>query len=133
MIPHGEVVWVFNGNRNRFPSAIFASQAQAERWIAEQRVTGTLTVYPVHVSAYEWAVSAGVFVPRTPAHESPDYVANFSSASQHHFYFEHGQPSQVPGTHRRRRGPRRVRAIVRREANGGDEQLAPVIAAIGPR
>src|SRR3954464_14236818 len=31
MIPTGETVWVFNGNRNRFPSAIFATQAQAER------------------------------------------------------------------------------------------------------
>jgi hypothetical protein len=116
MIPTGETVWVFNGNRNRFPSAIFATQAQAERWIDEQRATGTLTVYPVHVSTYDWAISAGVFTPRTAAHESPDFVSNFSSASQHHFYFENGQASQAPGTHRRRRGPRRVRAVVARVA-----------------
>jgi hypothetical protein len=86
MTPH---VWIFSGVRNHFPSAVFYEKEQAETWIAENGLSGTLTKYPVGISVYDWAVKKGVFVPTTAEHASPDFVANFSSAAQEHFHFEH--------------------------------------------
>lgn len=52
-------VWIFNGVGGRFPSAVFADKASATRWISENRLTGTLTEYPVGISVFDWAVSKG--------------------------------------------------------------------------
>ena len=81
-------VWVFNGSRNRFPSAVFVSRDEAERWIASTQAIGTLTKYPLGISAYDWAVQNGHFTPSTPDHSTPAFISNFSSASQEHYHFE---------------------------------------------
>jgi hypothetical protein len=39
-------VWVFLGEDGRWPSAVFSARALAERWIAENGLTGMLTEYP---------------------------------------------------------------------------------------
>jgi hypothetical protein len=83
-----EYVWVFNGDRNRYPSAVFLNRSDGELWISSNRLTGTLTKYPVGVSVYDWAVRNGVFAPRSAKHTSPSFIANFSSASQEHFHFD---------------------------------------------
>jgi hypothetical protein len=129
MIPVGEHVWIFSGNRSRLPSAIFATQAQAERWIEENRATGTLIVYPVHVSAYEWAVAVGVFRPKSPSQESPEFIANFCSSSQHRFQFEDGLPSLSRGPYRRR--PRLRREELRDAAPSllGEQECSHALAA----
>lgn len=84
-------VWVFNGARSNFPSGVFSKREIAEKWIREQSLTGTLTKYPMDISAYEWAVSKGHFKPKRPDQESPEFIGRFSDASQEHHHYEEGQ------------------------------------------
>ena len=80
----GAEVWIFNGERSMFPSAVFSTRAKAEAWIAENRLSGTLTNYPVDESAYDWACRNGRF---DPAREmSPRQIATFSPAMPHEHY-----------------------------------------------
>jgi len=81
-------VWVFNGSRNHFPSAVFTEKRLAEDWIRTNQLEGTLTAYPIDISIYEWAIAKGYFTPKRPEHVSPDFIANFSSASLEHDHFE---------------------------------------------
>jgi hypothetical protein len=83
----------FNGGSNRFPSGVFATRRDAEEWIAANRLQGTLTRYPLGVSVYDWAIRQGLFTPRKATHSSPDFIANFSSASQEHIQFDSHEDS----------------------------------------
>ena len=83
-------VWIFNGNNSPFPSAVFLSLAAAEAWIQLHGLSGTLTEYPVGVSAYDWAVQAGHFQPTKERHRSAQFVASFSSGVQRHFHYDNG-------------------------------------------
>jgi len=83
-----DYVWVFSGSRNHFPSGVFATREQAETWINAHSLEGTLTKYPVGVSAYDYAVQQGHFEPRKPEHSSAAFIANFSSATQDHYHYE---------------------------------------------
>jgi hypothetical protein len=80
-------VWVFNGNHNRFPSAVFSSTERAEEWIAAHRLSGTLTRYPVDVSVYDWVQERGYWRPRREEQKTPDFIANFSSAHAEHYHY----------------------------------------------
>jgi hypothetical protein len=62
----------------------------AETWIKKHSLTGTLTRYPLDVSAYDWAIRQGWFVPSKPEHNTADFVGQFTSASQEHFHYEDG-------------------------------------------
>nr|WP_225552773.1 hypothetical protein [Sphingobacterium bovistauri] len=44
-------IYVFNGNNAAFPSAVFSSYKKAEKWIQLHQLSGTLTVYPLDISA----------------------------------------------------------------------------------
>jgi len=55
------------------------------------RLTGTLTRYPVDQAVYNWAIEGGLFTPKNEKHKSPEFIANFSSATQEHFHFEDGE------------------------------------------
>jgi hypothetical protein len=83
-------VWVFVGNRARFPSAVFAKKADADRWIRSRRVSGTLTRYPLDTAIYDWAVGRRIFTPKGPRQATPDFVARFTSAAQKHFHYDAG-------------------------------------------
>lgn len=84
----GRQVWVFSGNRNHFPSAVFTERNLAEEWIKKNQLRGTLTAYPLDVSVYDHAIQEGWFKIKKEEHTTPDFVANFSSASQEHHHFE---------------------------------------------
>jgi hypothetical protein len=84
-----DAVWVFNGG-GQFPSAVFSTREQAEVWISSRRLSGVLTMYPVDVPVYEWAIASGVFKPRRPDQSEPRFIAQFSSASQEHYHYEDG-------------------------------------------
>ncbi len=86
-------VWVFDGARSRFPSGVFRQRATAEEWIRKHKLTGTLTLYPLDVGVYEWAIERGFFQPRREDQRAPDFIQRFSSASQEHYHYENGQPS----------------------------------------
>lgn len=46
-------VWVFNGERSPFPSGVFSTHERAEAWVAQHRLSGCLTRYPVDTGVYE--------------------------------------------------------------------------------
>ena len=56
-------VWVFNGANSSTPSAVFQHRTDAKRWIASNRLTGMLTLYPVDLPVYDWAIQRGYFEP----------------------------------------------------------------------
>ena len=84
-------VWVFNGNRASFPSAVFSSRAKAESWISERKLTGTLTNYPLDVPVYDWVVDGEMWQPKEPHQCEPKFIAAFSSAHQEHYHYEDGR------------------------------------------
>src|SRR5688500_155156 len=55
-------VWVFNGARNHFPSAVFTERRLAEAWIQKNQLEGTLTAYPLNISIYDWAIDKDVLL-----------------------------------------------------------------------
>lgn len=65
-------VWVFSGARKHFPGGIFTTKKVADEGIKTHRLTGTLTLYPVDIGAYEWALGKGLFKPRKPTSPSPN-------------------------------------------------------------
>jgi hypothetical protein len=83
-------VWVFNGPRSTFPSAIFSRKELADEWIKKNRLTGTLTAYPIDVAVYDWAISKGYFEPKKDEERSPAFIEKFSSGSQEHYHYEDG-------------------------------------------
>jgi hypothetical protein len=85
------IVWVFSGAKKHFPGGIFTSRPNAESWIAKNRLTGTLTLYPVDVGAYEWAIEKGIFRPKKPHESDPEFIGGFSSAGMEHYHYEDGE------------------------------------------
>lgn len=86
-----DFVWVFCGNSSRFPSAIFTVRENAEAWIKSNKLTGVLTCYPLNISVYEWAIEEEYFVPKKAHESTPQFMQNFSSASQEHYHYLEGQ------------------------------------------
>jgi hypothetical protein len=86
-------VWVYNGARNHFPSAVFTERHLAEEWIQKNQLEGTLTAYPLNISVYDWAIEKEFFTPKKEEHWSPKFIANFSSASQEHYHFDKEEDS----------------------------------------
>ena len=83
-------VWIFLGDRARWPSGVFSSRESAVRWVAEHRLTGMITEYPVDVGVYDWAVATGTFRPSRPLHSSSGFVGGFTTAAQEHGHFTDG-------------------------------------------
>lgn len=75
------------------PSGIFQSDSDAIGWITTNRLSGTLTEYPVGISVYDWVISHGYMKPRE--NPSAKFLESFSSASMRHFHFEHGVCSEL--------------------------------------
>ena len=84
-------VWVFSGNKaTGFPSDVFADRVSAENWIADHRLSGTLTRYPIGIGVYDLIVSEGLFQPKSDHHETPEFIGSFSSAHQEHHHYRGG-------------------------------------------
>ncbi|AKK07279.1 hypothetical protein CMUST_14950 [Corynebacterium mustelae] len=75
-----DFVWVFQGERASFPSAIFSSKKSAVQWIEQHNVSGMLSKYPLDVSVYEWSIASGFFKPRKDDHRTSEFIQSFSSA-----------------------------------------------------
>lgn len=80
-------VWVFNGFESRYPSAVFSSEKMARNWIEKNAAIGTLTQFPLDISAYDFAQGNGYFSPTLPRHFEPTFISNFSNANNVHFHF----------------------------------------------
>jgi hypothetical protein len=87
-----QFVWVFSGEGAQFPAAVFSSLQAAQAWISQHGLTGTLTQFPVDLSAFDWATREGWFKPKTEKHAGAEFVQRFTSASQPHVHFEGGIP-----------------------------------------
>jgi hypothetical protein len=85
-----KIVWVFNGAGGKFPGAVFSRKELAEQWIKLNKLTGTLTAYPLDICVYDWAVNNGYFSPKADEHRTPEFIGKFSSASQEHYHYEDG-------------------------------------------
>jgi len=60
-------IWVFqNTLAGRFAGGLLTSVERAEEWIKKNRLSGVLTLYPVDVGVYEWAIDQGLFTPKKP-------------------------------------------------------------------
>ncbi len=81
------MVWVFNGPNNQFPSAVFTTRALAEAWIEKHKLPGTLTAYPLDISVYDWTIERGYFKPKKEHQTTPRFIASFSSAYQEHYHY----------------------------------------------
>ncbi|MFT4926258.1 MAG: hypothetical protein ACI8WB_002356 [Phenylobacterium sp.] len=84
-------VWIFNGDKGRFCSAVFSNYEKAVDWIKQIGATGMLTCYPVDSSVYDWSIAKDYFRPSKELHNTAGFIANFSSASLEHTRFENGE------------------------------------------
>jgi hypothetical protein len=73
-------VWIFSGVNRHFLGGVFTRRDAAERWISKNCLSGTLTLYPLDVGAYEWAIEKGLFHPRKPHETEPEFIGGFSDA-----------------------------------------------------
>lgn len=84
-------IWVFNGANSRFASGVFTERPIAESWIKRNKLTGVLTLYPIDIGVYEWAISSGTFYPKKEVESEPEFIQKFTSASQEHYHYEGGE------------------------------------------
>jgi len=90
-------VWVFNGIGGQFPGGIFSDLDMAQNWIAQNKLTGVLTAYPLNEGCFDWAVAndctnlsqAKLAIKAV----DPNFVGSFSTASQEHYHFNNGSPA----------------------------------------
>ncbi len=83
-------VWVFNGTGSKFPAAIFTKKELAESWIMQNCLSGILTLYPLDIGIYDWAINNGHFTTTKPHEKEAEFIQKFTSASQEHFHYEGG-------------------------------------------
>ena len=55
------------------------------------RCSGVLTLYPIDVGVYEWAIEKGLFTPKKPHETEAEFIASFTTASQPHHHYEDGR------------------------------------------
>jgi hypothetical protein len=85
------VVWVFCGDKGRFPSGVFVTREQAEQWIGAHGLSGALTAYPLGEGVYDWAIANGCFNAKREDQRRPEFIQNFSSGSLEHYHYENGR------------------------------------------
>jgi hypothetical protein len=88
-----QFVWVFNGQKGRFPGAVFLNLDKAEDWIRTNSLTGVLTRYPLECGSYDWALKNGLVSKQLADRATNDFIGSFSSASFEHYHYESGERS----------------------------------------
>ena len=87
-------IWLFNGCSSKgisgFPSGIFNTIEHAEYVIKNNRLSGTLTKYPIDTFVYDYAISNGWFTPKKDYQKEPSFIQRFSSAYLEHYRYEEG-------------------------------------------
>lgn len=86
-----EMVWIFHGEGARFASGVFRSRDEGMAWIAEHRLTGILTEYPLGVGCYDDAIARGLFRPSREHHGTPEHIAQFSPGRTEHIHVADGE------------------------------------------
>ncbi len=83
-------IWIFQGAKSNFANGVFSSKANAEEWICKHQLSGILTLYPLDVGVYDWAIENGFFTTKKDYQTSPEFIQRFSSASQEHYHYQNG-------------------------------------------
>jgi len=84
-------IWVFNGANSNFPGGVFSKKEVAEIWIANHKLSGVLTKYPIDEGVYDWALANGTFKIKKEEQTKPEFIQRFSSASLEHEHYEDGK------------------------------------------
>lgn len=84
-------VWIFHGEGGRFGSAVFTNIDAAEDWIGKHKLTGLLTLYPLNIGVYDWAIENEFFETKTEKQKSSQFIQGFTSAAQDHFHYENSE------------------------------------------
>jgi hypothetical protein len=93
------MVWVFNGGEvPGFPSGVFVGFEAARAWVWRNRLSGTLTRYPVGRGTYDWSVASGWLKPKKPEHFEPRFIERYSGGAEHYHYDDGG--GDPPTEHR---------------------------------
>jgi len=79
-------VWVFVGEGGRLASAVFTTVEKADAWVAEHKLSGLLTWYPLDTGAYHWVIAKGFWTPKREEHREPWIIQGFNSHLDHHHY-----------------------------------------------
>ncbi|MDQ9021378.1 hypothetical protein RFI02_09700 [Acinetobacter sichuanensis] len=87
-------VYIFQGERAAFSSAVFSNIVQATEWIEKNNLSGILTEYILDYPVYDWAVDQGYFKPKSEIDCSSQFIGRFSSAYQKHWHYIHGKTEQ---------------------------------------
>jgi hypothetical protein len=83
-------VWLFNGERSLFAGGVFTSRAAAEQWIAQYKLSGVLTWYPLDTGLYDWVISKDYWQPKQDYQREATFIQQFSSAYAEHYHYENG-------------------------------------------
>ena len=92
-------VWIFASPAGvnalyRLPSGIFGTLAKAEAWINDKRLTGILVAYSIDRACVDWAFENATDEERKMLEQKmrdPNFIAEFSSNSQEHYFYEYGR------------------------------------------
>lgn len=85
-------LFLFHGNgSSKFCGGVFTKKNIAEKWIAQYKLTGILTKYPVDISVYDWAIENSIMTPKRDYQFKPEYIGGFTHASQEHYHYENGK------------------------------------------
>ncbi len=84
-----KTVWSFIGLHSRQPSGVFSGFEAAEDWIRRNKLSGTLSEFPLDVGTYDHAIANELFAPKKEHQNTPDFIADFSSRLDH-FHYEDG-------------------------------------------
>lgn len=79
-------VWVITGG-GIFPCGCFTSLEKAEEWIRTNKVTCTVTKYPLNECLYDYAVAHGYLKPHRKYQFLPKFKAKFSCANSEHYHY----------------------------------------------
>ena len=94
MLPNNHV-WVFTTAAGHFPGGVFSTRGAAEAWISRNRLTGTLTAYPVDEGCLDWAIKHDLVGMKNDKlqdkRDDPEFIGSFSTASQEHQHYEYGE------------------------------------------
>lgn len=84
-------IWIFNGDKNTFPSAVFETKEDAIAWIKANKLSGSLSLFPLNISIYDWAIKNNYFAPKNEFQKSATNIANFSTSHLIHCHYLEGE------------------------------------------
>lgn len=69
-------VYVFMGEAANYPAGIFESKEKAEEVIKRYSLTGILSLYPIDMLLYNWAIEKKFSISKRNIKKAPNILAN---------------------------------------------------------